>query len=328
MQKKFASLGLLSAALSLSLGSGVFAQNFPSYPIRLIVPYPPGGATDVIGRVIAKELANELKATVVVENRGGASGSIGASEVARAKADGYTLLLGALTSHSIYQQLYQDNTSYDLNTDFEPVAIVGKVPLVVIVNPKIKATTLSEYIELAKAKPNHYTMASAGIGSPQQMAAELLSLTTGTDFVFVPYRGSGPAVTDLIGGQVDSIIETVPAAQPHIKAKAVRPLAVAQPDRTASLPDVQSAKEAGFDDFHVESIFGVMAPANTPDVVLNTLSAAVKRALERKETQQALAQQGVVTQYTASAEAKKTIQNELTKWQQVISKAGIKPESL
>lgn len=326
MQKKLAYLGLLGASLSLSLSTVAFAQNFPNYPIKLIVPYPPGGATDVIGRVVAKELADELKATVVVENRGGASGSIGASEVARAKADGYTLLLGALTSHSIYQQLYQDNTSYNLNTDFEPVAIVGKVPLVVIVNPKVEAATLSEYIELAKAKPNHYTIASAGIGSPQQMAAELLSLTTGTNFVFVPYRGSGPAVTDLIGGQVDSIIETVPAAQPHIKANAVRPLAVAQPDRTPSLPDVQSAKEAGFDDFHVESIFGVMAPANTPEHIVTTLSQALKRTLDRKETQQALAQQGVVTQYSASSDAKKTIQNELAKWQHVITEAGIKPE--
>lgn len=317
-------------ALGISVGlfgsQAIMAQEYPKYPIRMIVPYPPGGATDVIGRVVAKELADELKASVVVENRGGASGSIGASEVARAKPDGYTILLGALTSHSIYQQLYKDNVTYNLTEDFEPVAIVGKVPLVVIVNPKVEAKTLGEFINLAKEKPGRYTMASAGMGSPQHMAGELLALTTDTEFVSVPYRGSGPAVVDLIGGQVDSIIETVPAAQAHIKSGAVRALAVASDERTPTLPDVQSAKEAGIDNFNVESMFGLMAPAGTPQAVIDTLASAVERALAKPATQEALAQQGVVTQYYAPEAASKEIKSELEKWKEVIEKAGITPE--
>lgn len=324
----------LSTAMlaAMGMGFGLFgtqaaiAQDYPKFPIRMIVPYPPGGATDVIGRVVAKELAEELKASVVVENRGGASGSIGASEVARARPDGYTVLLGALTSHSIYQQLYKDNVNYNLSTDFKPVAVVGKVPLVVIVNPKVEAKTLGEFIELAKEKPNHYTMASAGIGSPQHMAGELLSLTTNTKFVFVPYRGSGPAVVDLIGGQVDSIIETVPAAQPHIKAEAVRALAVASDERTPTLPDVQSAKEANLEDFNVESMFGLMVPAKTPQAIIDQLTGAVERALAKPETQQALAQQGVVTQYYTPDDSSKLIEAELNKWGNLIEKSGIKPE--
>lgn len=326
MKLTTAMLATLGISFGLFGAQTAMAQDYPKYPIRMIVPYPPGGATDVIGRIVAKELAEELKASVVVENRGGASGSIGASEVARAKPDGHTVLLGALTSHSIYQQLYKDNVNYDLNTDFEPVAVVGKVPLVVIVNPKVEAKTLDEFVELAKKKPGHYTIASAGIGSPQHMAGELLSLATNTEFVFVPYRGSGPAVVDLIGGQVDSIIETVPAAQAHIKAGSVRAIAVASDERTPTLPDVQSAKEAGINDFNVESMFGLMVPAKTPQAIIDQLSAAVERALAKPATQELLAQQGVITQYSTPEDSRKKIESELEKWGNVIEKAGIKPE--
>ncbi|HWL27808.1 MAG TPA: tripartite tricarboxylate transporter substrate binding protein [Burkholderiaceae bacterium] len=316
---------LLAAAASALPITGALAA-YPDQPIKLIVPYPPGGATDVIGRVVGKALADELKVSVVVDNRSGASGSIGAAEVARAPADGYTLLLGALTSHSIYQNLYIKNATYDLNKDFQPVSVVGKVPLVFVVHPSIPAKSLSELITLAKKEPGKYTIASAGNGSPQQMAGALFGITAGIDLIPVPYRGSGPAMTDLVGGQVNTMIETVPAAQAFIKAEKLRPLAVTSQQRAPTLPDVPTAKEAGLDNFEVSSMFGVLAPAGTPADRIDMLSRAVKKALGEKAVQESLLAQGVVAGYQDPAQSKQAISNEIQKWHDVIEKAGIKAQ--
>lgn len=305
---------------------GAVQAAYPEQPIKLIVPYPPGGATDVIGRVVGKVLADRLKVSVVVDNRSGASGSIGAAEVSRAKPDGYTILLGALTSHSIYQNLYSKNTTYDLNKDFQPVAIVGKVPLVFVVNPSVKANTLPELIALAKKDPERYSIASAGTGSPQQMAAALFGITADVKLIPVPYRGSGPAMTDLVGGQVDAMIETVPAAQSFIKANKLRPLAVTSTTRAPTLPDVPTAQEAGLSAFDVSSMFGVLAPAGTPVENVEILSQAVKAALMDKAVQESLLGQGVVAGYQDPAQTKQAISTEIDKWRQVIDKAGIKAE--
>lgn len=301
-------------------------SSYPNQPIKLIVPYPPGGATDVIGRIIGKALSDELKVQVVVDNRSGASGSIGASEVARSKPDGNTLLLGALTSHSIYQNLYAKNVSYNLNTDFQPVSIVGKVPLVFVVHPSVKASSLPELIEIAKQQPEHYSIASAGIGSPQHMAAELFSMTGNVKLTSVPYRGSGPAMTDVVGGQVDAMIETVPAAQAFIKSDKLRALAVTSAERAPTLPDVPTAKEAGLDDFEVSSMFGLLAPAGLDDEKLNILTQAVQKALSDKSVQDALLNQGVVTGYQDPQQAKQSLSDEIEKWRKVIDTAGIEPE--
>ena len=198
------------------------ADAYPDKPIRLIVPYPPGGATDVIGRVLAQELTGALGQTVVVENRGrGRQHRRGPGRWA--PADGYTLVMGALTSHSINAALYRGRVTYDVEKSFAPVSIVGTVPLVFVVNPSVQAKTLAEFIALAKSKPGFITMASAGNGSPQHLAGEMFKRTAGVDVLHVPYKGSGPAMTDLMGGQVLSMIETVPAAQANIKAgKAAR----------------------------------------------------------------------------------------------------------
>lgn len=314
------------ATLSLTVGMSAVHAAYPEHPIKLLVPYPPGGATDVIGRVVGKALSDELGATVVVENRGGASGSIGAAEVARAKADGYTLLMGALTSHSIYQNLYHENVTYNLATDFDPIAIVGKVPLVFIVNPKVPANSITELIDLAKKDPGKYSIASAGVGSPQHMAAELFALTAGVELMFVPYRGSGPAMADLVGGQVDGIIETVPAAQSFIKSSQVKALAVTSGQRAPTLPDVETAEEGGLNDFNVESMFGVLAPAGTPKDRITILSTALQNALSSDSVQEALLNQGVVAGYLGLDNAAAAIENEVSKWQRVIKEAGITPE--
>lgn len=317
--------GALAGAALLAPLSAAYAA-YPDQPIKLIVPYPPGGATDVIGRIIGKALADQLKANVVVDNRSGASGSIGAAEVSRANADGYTLLLGALTSHSIYQSLYAKNSSYDLNKDFQPVSVVGKVPLVFVVNPSVKADSLSELVALAKKQPERYTIASAGTGSPQHMAAALFGITADVKLVPVPYRGSGPAMTDLVGGQVNAMIETVPAAQSFIKSNKLRALAVTSTERAPTLPDIPTAKEAGLDNFDVSSMFGVLAPAGTPPETVNIISSAIAKALADRSVQDSLLQQGVVAGYKDPEQSRQAIRSEIEKWGKVIKTAGIQPQ--
>ncbi len=186
---------LLAGIAGLTL-SAAAAAAYPERPIRLIVPYPPGGATDVIGRVLAQEMTGALGQSVVVENRAGAAGNIGADQVAKANPDGYTLLMGALTSHAINAVLYADKVSYDIDKSFAPVSIVGTVPLVFVVNPQVPAKSLAEFIALAKSRPGAITMASAGNGSPQHLAAEMFKRVAGVDVLHVPYKGSGPAMTD------------------------------------------------------------------------------------------------------------------------------------
>ncbi|MCY7389105.1 MAG: tripartite tricarboxylate transporter substrate binding protein, partial [Burkholderiales bacterium] len=271
------------------------AQDYPAKPIKLIIPYPPGGATDVIGRIVALKLSEALGQQLIVDNRAGATGSIGAAAVATSPADGYTLLLGALTSHSINAAL-QPNLSFDLAKDFVPIGVVGQVPLVFVVNPKVPVKTLKELMEYTKKNPG-VSYASSGNGSPQHMAGELFKSMTKLDMLHVPYKGSGPAMNDLIGGQVQSMIETMPAALPHIKSGSLRPLAVALPARSNNLPDVPTAAEAGLPDFIVTSMFGLLAPAKTPPAIIAKLTAALEKVLAAPDTQMRMEAQGVVTGY-------------------------------
>ena len=314
------SIGMLLA--SASPVASAIAQDYPTKPIKLIIPYPPGGATDVIGRIVALKLSEALGQQLVVDNRGGAAGSIGAAAVATSPADGYTLLLGALTSHSINAAL-QPNLSFDLVRDFVPVGVVGQVPLVFVVNPKVPVKTLKELMAYAKANPG-MSYASSGNGSPQHMAGELFKSLTKLDLLHVPYKGSGPAMTDLIGGQVQSMIETMPAAISHIKSGALRPLAVALPTRSASLPDIPTAAEAGLPDFVVTSMFGLMAPAKTPPAIVAKLTAALEKVLASPDTQMRMDAQGVITGYVNPAESTKRIKAEIDKWTKVAKDANIK----
>jgi len=300
------------------------ADAYPDKPIRMIVPYPPGGATDVIGRVLAQELTSALGQSVIVENRAGAAGNIGADQVAKAQPDGYTLLMGALTSHSINAALYRGRVTYDVEKSFAPVSIVGTVPLVFVVNPSVQAKTLSEFIALAKSKPGYITMASAGNGSPQHLAGEMFKRSAGVDILHVPYKGSGPAMTDLMGGQVLSMIETVPAAQGNIKAGKLRALAVTSPARVETLPDVPTAAEAGLKDFEVSSMFGIVAPANTPAPVIDRLNGELKKILAKPEVKASLLNQGAIATWTTPADARARVSAEVARWTKVIDEAGVK----
>ena len=221
----------------------------------------------MIGRVLAQELTGALGQTVVVRTAG-AAGNIGADQVAKAPADGYTLLMGALTSHSINAALYRGRVTYDVEKSFAPVSIVGTVPLVFVVNPSVQATSLSQLIALAKSKPGYITMGSAGNGSPQHLAGEMFKRAAGVDILHVPYKGSGPAMTDLMGGQVLSMIETVPAAQGSIKAGKLRALAVTSAERAGAARHAHRRRGRA-QDFEVSSMFGIVAPAGTPAPVVD-----------------------------------------------------------
>jgi len=278
-------LSLLAAALLFAAGTAM-AQQYPTRTIKLIVPYPPGGATDVIGRVIAQRLSTALGQQVIVDNRGGAGGNIGAEAVAKEKPDGYTLLMGALTSHSIMATLEKDTIRYDLSKDLVPVAVVGLVPLVWVVTPTLPVKTLQELVDYAKANPGKLTYASSGAGAPQRMCAELFRLKIGADMIHVPYKGSGPAMTDLVGGQVLTMCETVPASLQLIKGGKLRALAVTTPQRISQLPDVPTAAEAGMPGIEVSSLFGVMAPAGTPPAIIARLNAELQKILATPEAQE------------------------------------------
>lgn len=316
-------LALMAVWLLCAAPIPAFAQAYPAKPIKMVIPYPPGGATDVIGRVLAQKLHEALGQPVVVDNRGGAGGNIGADAVAKARGDGYTILMGALTSHSIMATLEKATITYNLEKDFAPVSIVGVVPLVFVVHPSVPAKTLQELIAYAKANPG-LTYGSAGAGAPQRMGGELFKRLAGLDMLHVPYKGSGPAMTDLIGGQIKSMVETVPAALPYLKTGQLRALAVTVAQRIPMLPDVPTATEAGLPGFEVTSMFGILVPASTPKPIIERLNSELAKILQMPDVKEKLLQQGAIATYTTLEQAAQRIRDEIAKWAKVIKEADIK----
>ena len=313
-------------ALALSLGAANALAQYPAKPIKMIVPYPPGGATDVIGRVLAQRLSTALGQQVVIDNRGGAGGNIGAEAVAKSPPDGYTLLMGALTSHSIMATLEKDSIRYNLEKDLTPVAVVGSVPLVWVVHPSLPVKDLKEFVAYAKANPGKLTYASSGAGAPQRMCAELFRGMTKAEMIHVPYKGSGPAMTDLVGGQVLTMCETVPASMQLIKAGKLRALAVTTPQRISMLPDVPTTAEAGMPGYEVSSMFGVLVPAGTPRPIIDRLNAEIAKILATPEAQEQLLQQGAYAVQTSPDQAAARVRNEIGMWAKVIKDANIKAD--
>jgi tripartite-type tricarboxylate transporter receptor subunit TctC len=315
----------LPAAAALALASGLaFAQAYPSKPIRFIVPYPPGGGTDVVARILNEPLATELGQPIVIENRGGAAGNVGTDIAAKAPADGYNVLF-TLSSHTINPKLY-DKLGFDVEKDFVPVSLAALIPQILVVHPSVPASTVKEVIALARAQPGKLNYASVGTGSPGHIAGELFKLKTGIDIVHVPYKGGGPAVTDTIGGQVQMLFVSMPAVWQHVKSGRVRAIAVTSAKRSVSAPDVPTFIEAGVPDFVVDSWYGALVPAKTPPAAVARLNAAMFKVLEMPQVKEKLLAQGAEAFPTTQAEFDKIIKDELAKWEYVIKAANIKPE--
>ncbi len=317
-------LGLLSGLLAAhTLGAVALAQSFPSRPIKLIVPFPPGGPTDTASRIVGQRLAERLKQPVVVENRAGASGSIAAAAVAKSPADGYTLMMLA-TPTLLAPHLYK-KAGYDIVKDFSPVATVYDLPIVMVVNPTVlpDVNTLAQLIAKAKAQPGQINYTSSGAGSFGHLSMELLKQLGGFDMQHVPYKGGVPAITDLLGGQVPMMYADLVAALPHIRSGKLRAIAVGSPQRVSMLPEVKTVAEQGITGFDAVSWGGLMAPAGTPKEVVNRVADEVKAILAEKETQDKLLQAGTFSRFQAPEQMAQRVQQDDAKWGKVIRDKGI-----
>ena len=298
------------------------AQTFPDRPVRLVVPFAAGGAVDFVARLIGPELGTRLGQPVVVENRTGAAGAIGAQAVARAAPDGTMLLMAPITSLSMLAGLPGSNVPFDLDRDFAPVALVGAVPLVVVVHPTVPARTLGELIAHARRNPGQLSFASAGIGSTEHLSAELLMSMSGARMVHVPYRGGAPAMMDVVGGQVQVMVATSPTVM-QSGGTGVRALAIATARRSAALPDVPTAAEAGLAGYEVSTIYAVLAPAGTPADRIARLNREIVAAVRQDQVVERLRQQGIDPTPSTPAEAGAAVRSEMTRWAEVIRAAGI-----
>lgn len=319
---------LISAAalmgVGISVGTGASAQDsYPTRPITLVVPYAPGGATDIIGRVIAEEVSNTIGQRVIVENRPGAAGSLGAAAVSRAAPDGYTLLMGALTSHSINMSL-QAKPGFDLKKSFAPITLAGNVGLALVVNPTVESKSVQELVALAKSQPGKLSYASAGAGSPQHLAGEMFNGMAGTKLVHTPYRGSGPAMTDMIGGHVQVMFDTIPSVLSHVQGGTLRALGVTTQEPSEFMPGVPTVASQGLSGFEVGSWFGVLAPAGTPEPVLKKLNQEIVKALNAPKVIEAMRVQGVTPKPGTPEDAARLIDSEMQKWAELIKSTGVK----
>src|SRR5262245_4297594 len=269
------------------LAAGVAAQQYPSKPIRLVVPFPPGGSTDIVARIVAQKLGTQLGQQLVIENRDGAGGTVGTAVAARASADGYTLVVGTTSTHVVAPSVYQ-KLEYDPVKDFAPVSLMAVTPYLLVVNPSVPAKSLKELVELMKSKPGKMNYASAGVGSTTHLAMEMLKGASNTNAVHVPYKGNGPAGTAVIAGQVEILFGSLPAVLPHAKAGKVRALAVGTPKRSPSLPDVPTVAESGYPGFDASLWLAIMAPAGTPAPVLERLQKEIVAAVNAKDPSESL----------------------------------------
>ncbi len=303
-----------------------FAQSdtYPDKPIRVVVPYPPGGGTDVIARIMQVSLQQALGQPLLIDNRGGAGGSLGTDIVAKSSPDGYAVLF-TLSSHTINPAIFP-KLPFDTAKDFAPVGMVASLPQILVALPSFAASTVPELIKLAKEKPGELQFASVGNGSPSHLAGELFNLRTGTKITHVPYRGGGPAMNDVLGGQVSMLWVSIPAAAQFVKAGKVKAIAVSTAKRSAAFPDVPTVQESGVRDFEVDSWYAMFVPAKTPKPVIDKLNTALNKVLTEPEIRSKLLAQGAEAVGGIPADLGKVVTSELTKWSQLAKDAGIKVE--
>ena len=315
---------IFGLVLTMVLPFSVAAQTYPSKPIRFVVPYTAGGTSDAIARQVGQRLSDVLKQPVIIENKGGAGGTVGTAQVATAPADGYTVLV-TLSSHTINPGLYK-SLSYDTEKDFKAVTLLATGPQILAIHPKIPANTLKEYVEWLKKNPAESNYASGGQGTPGHLAAELLSSMAGVKFQHIPYRGGGAAVIDVIGGQVNAVWVTAIAAIPHVKAGRLKALAVTTKDRIAALPNVPTIAESGYPGYAVDAWVGMFVPAATPQATVDMLYKSTVLALANPELKAALLAQGSEIIGNSPLDTTAAVSSEIKLWRKLIAERGIKPE--
>ena len=313
---------LVALAFCASVASA--AENYPSRPVRVVVAYAAGGGNDVTARILAARLSETLGSNVFVENRAGATGIIGTEYVAKSPPDGYTLIL-ADAPHAINPFVYP-NVKYDPIRDFEPVTLVASTPVVLAVHPKVPAQTVSEFIAYVKAQPANVTMASGGTGTISHVAGELFQLRTATKLNHIPYKGSGPALADLVGGQVEVMFPPAPAAAPHVRSGRLRALAVTAARRSPAIPDAPTFDEAGIADYRVSNWYGILAPAGTPKNVVALLNKEIAAAVQHPAVKEKFVAALLEPTTTSSQEFVAFLKAEAARWSQLIKTVGIKAE--
>jgi tripartite-type tricarboxylate transporter receptor subunit TctC len=311
---------LLALGLFAAMAAG--AQDWPSKPVRFIVPYPPGGGTDVIARIVQNKLSETLGQPVVIENRGGAGGALGTEQAAHAAPDGYTFLF-TLSSHTINPLLYKLN--FDTERDFAGVTLIVSVPQLIAVLPGSPIQSMQDVVRTAKAKPGTINFASVGNGTPSHIAGELIKLKTGIDIVHIPYKGGGPAVADTLGGQVSMLIVTMPAAISHVRAGKLRALAVTTAKRNPGAPEIPTVAEAlKIADYEVDSWYALFAPAKTPAAIVSKMQKAMAQTIQLPEVKQKLLEQGGDTVGSTPEYLDQVVKSDLRKWAEVVRAAKIR----
>jgi tripartite-type tricarboxylate transporter receptor subunit TctC len=310
-------------ALALAACGGAWAQSYPAKAIRFIVPFPPGGSADILARAIGQKAGEGLGQSLVVENRPGAGTAIGAEALAKSPADGYAVMIGTVSSHAINPAL-NPKLSYDPVKDFTPISLVASIPFAMIVHPSVPAKSVREFISLAKSKPGSLNYSSAGNGTSNHLAGELLKSMAGIEIVHIPYKGSAPALNDLVAGQVSMMFDLVLTAAPHVKSGAVRGLAVTGAKRSAALPDLPTVAESGIAGYEVSAWFGIFAPAGVPQPVTQRLNAEFVKALQQPDLRQRLASQGAEPLTSTPDEFTAYLRSEIAKWTKVVKDSGMK----
>lgn len=316
---------MLVGALSLSILAGAgnaAAADYPGKPVRLLVGYSAGGATDVIARLVAQKLSTQMGQQFIVENKPGANGNIAAELVARAVPDGLTLYVAAI-NNTINASLY-NNLSFNFERDFAPVSLIATVPNILVVHPSVPAKNVKEFIEFAKKKPGEINFASSGSGSSIHMSGELFKMMTGVDMLHVPYKGSAPAVTDLLGGRVQAMFDNAPSALPNVQNGRLRALAITSAKRSEALPDLPTMIEAGLPGYEVNSWFALVAPANTPREIVARLNEEVNKALRNPDVRASLAKLGADPSGTTPEQLRTFISSETARWAKVVKTSGAK----
>ena len=320
-RRRLLSHALISAALACGVPAAQAADSsFPTRPVRLVVGYAAGGATDVLARLVAQKMGEALGQPIVVENRAGANSNVGAEVVAKATPDGYTLYVFTI-ANTINATLY-DKLGYDPVRDFEPVGMIAKIPNVLVVNPKLPVKTVADYVRLAKESPDGMTFASSGSGSSIHLSGEMFRSRSGANMLHVPYKGSAPAVTDLLGGQVQSMFDNAPSALPHVKSGKLRAIAVTSAQRMPQLPDVPTVAESGLPGFDVQSWFTIAAPTGTPKPVIDKLNTALNKALNASEVRERMRDLAATPEPGTPEQLRTFTMSEIKRWHDVVKQSG------